>query len=83
MVQRYISHSISNTLHYSSEIHPYVGEFSYLWLRRRYFAPAKSQINLLLPPAYSYLWLTPKILPLGIIKLTLASALTYSYLCRQ
>lgn len=30
MVQRYISHSISNTLHYSSEIHPYVGEFSYL-----------------------------------------------------
>lgn len=29
MVQRYISHSISNTLHYSSEIHPYVGEFSY------------------------------------------------------
>ena len=33
-----------------------------------------------MPPAYSYLWLTPKILPLGIIKLTLASALTYSYL---
>ena len=31
MVQRYISHSISNTLHYSSEIHPYVGEFSYLF----------------------------------------------------
>ena len=31
MVQRYISHSISNTLHYSSEIHPYVGEFTYLW----------------------------------------------------
>lgn len=30
MVQRYISHSISNTLHYSSEIHPYVGEFHYL-----------------------------------------------------
>lgn len=30
MVQRYISHSIPNTLHYSSEIHPYVGEFSYL-----------------------------------------------------
>lgn len=30
MVQRYISHSISNTLHYSSEIHPYVGEFRYL-----------------------------------------------------
>lgn len=30
MVQRYISHSISNTLHYSSEIHPYVGEFCYI-----------------------------------------------------
>ena len=30
MVQRYISHSISNTLYYSSEIHPYVGEFRYL-----------------------------------------------------
>lgn len=30
MVQRYISHSISNTLHYSSEIHPYVGEFPYI-----------------------------------------------------
>lgn len=30
MVQRYISHSISNTLHYSSEIHPYVGEFLYI-----------------------------------------------------
>lgn len=30
MVQRYIFHSIPNTLHYSSEIHPYVGEFSYL-----------------------------------------------------
>ena len=29
MVQRYISHSISNTLYYSSEIHPYVGEFYY------------------------------------------------------
>lgn len=22
---------ISNCLHYSSEFHPYVGEFSYLW----------------------------------------------------
>ena len=32
MVQRYISHSISNTLHYSSEIHPYVGEFPYLYI---------------------------------------------------
>ena len=31
MVQRYIFHSIPNTLHYSSEIHPYVGEFSYIW----------------------------------------------------
>ena len=30
MVQSYISHSISNTLHYSSEIHPYMGEFSYI-----------------------------------------------------
>lgn len=30
MVQSYISHSISNTLHYSSEIHPYMGEFYYL-----------------------------------------------------
>ena len=30
MVQRYIFHSIPNTLHYSSEIHPYVGEFLYL-----------------------------------------------------
>gem|GEM_PF-5391481 len=30
MVQRYIFHSIPNTLHYSSEIHPYVGEFVYL-----------------------------------------------------
>ena len=30
MVQRYIFHSIPNTLHYSSEIHPYVGEFRYL-----------------------------------------------------
>ena len=29
---------------------------------------------------YSYLWLTPKILRLGIIKLTLASALDFSYL---
>lgn len=23
---------ISNCLHYSSEFHPYVGEFSYIWL---------------------------------------------------
>ncbi len=30
MVQSYISLSISNTLHYSFEIHPYVGEFPYL-----------------------------------------------------
>ena len=30
MVQRYIFHSIPNTLHYSSEIHPYVGEFAYI-----------------------------------------------------
>lgn len=27
MTQNYISLSVSNTLHYSSEIHPYVGEF--------------------------------------------------------
>jgi len=31
MVQSYISHSISNTLHYSSEIHPYMGEFLYIY----------------------------------------------------
>ena len=30
--------------------------------------------------AYSYLWLAPKILRLGIIKLMLASALDFSYL---
>ena len=30
---------ISNSLHYSSEIYPYVGEFHYLWLRRRGSAP--------------------------------------------
>lgn len=35
MVQRYISHSIPNTLHYSSEIHPYVGEFPYLCADKR------------------------------------------------
>ena len=30
MVQNNISHSISNTSHYSTEIHPYVGEFLYI-----------------------------------------------------
>lgn len=27
---------ISNCLHYSSEFHPYVGEFYYLWRRQWY-----------------------------------------------
>ncbi len=32
---------------------------------------------------FRYLWLTPKILPFGIIKPALASALAYHYLCPQ
>lgn len=39
MVQSYISHSISNTLHYSSEIHPYMGEFPYLCIMMKQQLP--------------------------------------------
>lgn len=31
--QNDISHSLSNTLHYSSENYPYVGEFHYFWIK--------------------------------------------------
>ena len=53
--------------------------YSYLWLRPRYSRSAKCKQACFCPRLFE-LWLAPKILRLGIIKLMLASALDFSYL---
>ena len=45
--------------------------YSYLWLRRRYFASEKMQASLLFSLGLFVLWLTPKILPLGKMQVNL------------
>ena len=55
--------------------------FHYLWLRLRYFASAKLQINLLLHSAYSCLWLRLRYSASAKLQINLLLHSAYSYLC--